>query len=343
MTGSVESSRCYVIAEAGVNHNGSEARAVKMVEVAAGAGADAVKFQTFRTDRLVKPKAGTAEYQRRATGSDNQYEMLKDLELSEEAHERLIERCLDLDIDFLSTPFDEESVDFLVSRGMKKIKIPSGEVTNLPLLRHIAAKSLPMILSTGMADLGEVEEAVETIRSVSGDMVDLVLLHCTSSYPTELEDVNLRAMVTMRDHFELRVGYSDHTLGTVVPAAAVAMGATVIEKHFTLDRELPGPDHRMSLTPEEVSQMIDNIRIVETIMGTGEKKPRASEIAVREVVRRSVTLRRPVRKGSVLTEEDVLLLRPGNGIPPAAIGDVVGRQAARDLEIWTTLQWSDLD
>lgn len=331
--------KCYVIAEAGVNHNGSVEIAEKLIKVASQSGADAVKFQTFKADHLVKPKTETAEYQRRQTREVDQLRMLRKLELSVADHERLLQFASESGIEFLSTAFDEESLDFLVASGMQRIKIPSGEITNLPLVRYVAEKNLPIILSTGMANLREVEAAIQVM---GGPKKGTTLLHCTSSYPTAMEDVNLRAMTTLRDHFGLPVGYSDHTAGILIPPVAVALGATVIEKHFTLDRGMDGPDHHMSLEPEELAQMIRDIRRVEICLGDGRKEPRETELAVRNLVRRSVTLKQPVKRGEVVRRENLAILRPGGGIAPGDFDDVAGRKAVRDLDAWTTLQWSDL-
>jgi N,N'-diacetyllegionaminate synthase len=339
----------FVIAEAGVNHNGDERRALDLVDAAARCGADAVKFQTFRADKLVVRGAAKAEYQKRETGAGDQYEMLKALELSEETQRRLYRRSDELGIEFMSTPFDEDSARLLLDLGMKRIKIASGEITNEPFLEFLAAQGVPLILSTGMASLQEVERAVEVIRQArtrvgfGGDLSTvLTLLHCTSNYPAECGDVNLRAMQTLAKRTGLPVGYSDHTLGLAVSTAAVALGATVIEKHFTLDKNLPGPDHKASLTPDELRQLIGQIRDVEPALGSPVKEPCAAELPVRALVRRSVTLIRAVSAGSVLEASDLALLRPGTGIAPADLSKVVGKRAGRDIPAGTTLQWSDV-
>lgn len=339
----------FVIAEAGVNHNGSDEMALQLVETAARCGADAVKFQTFSADKLVRKGAAKAEYQKRETGEGDQYSMLKQLEMSEALHLKLVKRCEELRIEFMSTPFDEEAADFLLSLGMRHIKIPSGEITNLPFLAYLAAKNVPMILSTGMATIAEVQDAVEVIRSVRNknqftaplDEV-LTVLHCTSNYPTALEDVNLRAMITIGNVTGLPIGYSDHTAGTLVSVASVAMGATMVEKHFTLDRSLPGPDHKASLEPIELADMVAQIRDVEKAMGSSVKQPTASELPVRELVRRSVTLVRGVVAGHVIGREDVALMRPGNGIPPKELEKVIGKQVVRPLVYGTVLQHDDM-
>ncbi|MDX1253559.1 MAG: N-acetylneuraminate synthase [Gammaproteobacteria bacterium] len=339
----------FFIAEAGVNHNGSDDLALQLVETAARCGADAVKFQTFSADKLVRKGAEKAAYQKRETGDGDQYSMLKQLEMSEALHRKLFVRCNELCIEFMSTPFDEEAADFLIALGMRYIKIPSGEITNHSFLAHLASKNVPMILSTGMATLDEIHDAIEVIRSVRQQLgftapleSMLTVLHCTSNYPAALEDVNLRAMTTIAQATGLPVGYSDHTAGTTVSVAAVAMGATVIEKHFTLDRNFPGPDHKASLEPDELAEMIARIRDVERALGSPIKQPNTSELPVRELVRRSVTLVRGVTAGQVVAPEDVALMRPGNGIAPKALAAVIGKKAVRNIEPGVTLQWSDL-
>lgn len=342
--------KCFVIAEAGVNHNGSEKLALQLVEAAASAGADAIKFQTFKAETLVSKGTATAEYQKQQTGSNDQFEMLKKLELSADLHEKLIDQCKTLDIEFMSTPFDSEAAKFLVDHEMKRIKVPSGELTNLPFIRELAAFNHPMILSTGMANLEEVKEAVSAVRE-EREMQRfpepleemLVILHCTSNYPARLEDVNLKAMQTMASELELPVGYSDHTDGTIVSVAAVAMGACVIEKHFTLDKKLPGPDHQASLEPDELEMMIQQIRQIEACMGNGEKAPRDSELPVRDLVRRSVTLATDKEGGEVIEAADLVLLRPGNGIPPKQLTEVIGKRVKSFLKAGSVLQWQDLD
>ncbi len=339
----------FVIAEAGVNHNGSEALALDLVEAAARCGANAVKFQTFSADKLVIPGAAKAEYQRRETGAGNQHGMLKALELSEHMHRNLYRRCAELGIEFMSTPFDETAADFLVALGMRRIKVPSGELTNHLFLEHLAAKGLPLIVSTGMATIDEIQEAVTTIAAtrdrcgIAQPLPQAVtLLHCTSNYPAAVGDVNLLAMRTIAEATGLPVGYSDHTLGTVVSTAAVALGATVIEKHYTLDRNLPGPDHRASLLPDELATLIERIRDVEAALGSPVKAPVAAELPVRDLVRRSVTTMRSVQQGATLRVEDIGLLRPGTGIAPRELYAVVGRRVVRDIPAGTTLVWSDL-
>jgi N,N'-diacetyllegionaminate synthase len=342
--------KTFIIAEAGVNHNGSEQLALQLVDVAARCGADAVKFQTFSADKLVRKGAEKAEYQKRETGEGDQHTLLKNLEMPEDLHRKLLERCKTLNIEFMSTPFDEDAADFLVALGMQHIKIPSGEITNHPFLTHLASKNIPLILSTGMATLAEIQEAVEVIRQTreqqgfTGDLKDrLTILHCTSNYPAALEDVNLRAMTTIAQATDLPVGYSDHTAGTTVSVAAVAMGAAVIEKHFTLDRNLPGPDHKASLEPDELADMVKRIREVERAKGSPLKQPCANELPVRELVRRSVTLVQDIAAGECITQQHVALMRPGNGIAPKELSTVIGRRALHDIKGGVTLQWSDVE
>ena len=337
----------FVIAEAGVNHNGDLERALAMIDVAAEAGADAIKFQTFTADRLVSGTAPKADYQARETGEGSQYEMLAALELSQADHRALFARCAAAGIEFMSTPFDEEAADFLAALGMKRLKVPSGELVNHPFLRHLAAQGLPMIVSTGMATMDEVVEAAAVIRESWGETppageAPLVFLHCTSNYPAAPADVNLRAMDSMAAALSLPVGYSDHTLGTSVAIAAAARGARVIEKHFSLDRNLPGPDHKASLEPDELAAMIRAIREVETALGSATKAPSEAELAVRAVARRSVTAARDLASGEILGAEDIALLRPASGIAPKHRDELVGRTLARAVPAGEALQWEDL-
>lgn len=321
-----------IIAEAGVNHNGDIDRALKLVDVAAEAGADHVKFQTFTADRLVTRQAAKADYQIAATGAgESQYEMLQRLELSAESHQRIIAHCAARGIGFLSTGFDIASVDYLVSVGVGLLKIPSGELTNLPYLRHIGRLRKPVILSTGMATLAEVGEAIEALEQAGAERSDITVLHCTTEYPTAMGDVNLRAMLTMRDAFGVAVGYSDHTLGIEVPIAAVAMGATLIEKHFTLDSRLPGPDHRASLEPEQLKQMVAAIRNIELALGDGLKLPRPVEEKNKQVARKSLVAVRPIRAGELFSPDNVAVKRPGTGISPMRWDAVMGSRALRDF------------
>lgn len=337
---------CFIIAEAGVNHNGDLNLAIELVRAAKESGADAVKFQTFKADTLVNKTVGKAEYQQQNDpDTATQYEMLKALELSEDDHYVLSELAEKLDIEFMSTGFDHQTVDFLVSLGLKRIKIPSGEVTNIPYLKHCAKTGLPLILSTGMCDLSEVRTAIETIQPYYGERLKdkLVLLHCTSNYPAAYADVNLKAMQTLAQEFQLPVGYSDHTLGVLVPTMAIAMGACVIEKHFTLDKSLLGPDHQASMTPDELKSMVQTIRDAEAALGNGEKKPSENELPIRALVRKSVTLKNSLTKGVSIKEDDLILLRPGTGICPADFSKLIGTKLALDLPAGSTLLWEHIE
>ncbi len=341
----VSSSSCYVIAEAGVNHNGSLDLALRLIDAAVEAGADAVKFQTFRAETLVGAGVSKAAYQERATGGGDQRAMLKALELAFEDHVALYERCVELGIEFLSTPFDAEALKFLVGLGMRRVKIASGELTNRPFIELAASTGLPIILSTGMAELSEVGEAIDWIQRARPSPMptaEIVLLHCTSNYPTALVDVNLRAMSTMAQAFGLTVGYSDHTAGIEVAPLAVALGAMVIEKHFTLDRSLPGPDHMASLEVPELREMIRSIRSAGIALGDGAKAPRPAEIAVRDLVRRSVAARHDLPAGHVLRSEDLSCMRPGTGIPPKNLGSVAGRSLRRAISAGALITEQDL-
>ncbi len=319
---------CFIIAEAGVNHNGSIELAKKLITAAAGAGADAVKFQTFKSEDLVSINAQKAEYQKHTTDSmESQLEMIKKFELSIKDHQELVAYAKNMKIMFLSTPFDERSVDLLIELGVPIIKIGSGEVTNHPFLRYVSGKGMPIILSTGMSTLEEVAEAVSVIRKAG--CKDLVLLHCTSNYPARQEDCNLLAMKTMADELNLPVGYSDHTPGIVVSIAAAAMGACVIEKHFTLDKNLSGPDHKASLEPDELEEMVKSVRLVERALGSPVKAPVDAELEVRDVVRRSVVAKVDIPKGIVITEDMLAFKRPGIGFPPKNAKLLIGKTAKR--------------
>jgi len=318
--------------------------------VAKECGADAVKFQTFSADKLVRKGAEKAEYQKRETGEGDQYAMLKGLEMSEALHHKLVKRCNDIGIEFMSTPFDEDAADFLVSLGMQHIKIPSGEITNHPFLKFLAQKDIPLILSTGMSTLDEINAAVSVIaaeRFINGFISPieeiLTILHCTSNYPADTKDVNLRAMQTIAKSTGLPVGYSDHTLGSAVSTAAVALGAAIIEKHFTIDKNLPGPDHKASLTPFELKELIKQIRDVEYALGSSIKEPTQSELPVRALVRRSLTTVKSLKSGMKISADDVAILRPGTGILPSELTIVLGKKVIRDISSGTTLQWSDLE
>lgn len=323
----------FIIAEAGVNHNGSLDRAIAMIDVAADAGADAVKFQTFRADRLVTRNAPKAPYQIEMTGAEqSQHEMLLALELDEAQHRALISHAAKRGIKFLSTPFDEQSADLLASLGLDRIKLGSGEVTNIPLLQHLTRIGLPVILSTGMSTLDEVADAVAALKGLP-----VSLMHCVTSYPAPADESNLRAMATMREKFGLPVGWSDHTIGIHIAVAAVAMGASSIEKHFTLDRTLPGPDHAASLEPDELKQMVQNIRAVEAALGNGVKQPAACEAANRGIVRKSIAALRDIAAGETLTTDNIGTRRPATGMPPAQFATTLGRKAARGIPEGTLL------
>ena len=323
-----------IIAEAGVNHNGSIKTAEQLIETAAEAGADLVKFQTFSADRLVTGSASKADYQLETTStSESQHEMIHKLELSREMHEELIAHCKKCGVGFFSTGFDPQSVDLLAELGLDRFKIPSGEITNLPYLRHIGQYGKPVILSTGMARLGEIEAALEVLEASGTPREQVTVLHCNTEYPTPMADVNLKAMLAIRDALGVQVGYSDHTLGIEVPIAAVAMGATVIEKHFTLDRNLPGPDHRASLEPDELKAMVQAIRNIElALSGDGFKRPSPSESKNLEIVRKSLVALVPIKAGEPFTEANLGVKRPGSGISPMRWDDFIGRPANRDYQ-----------
>ena len=326
----------FVIAEAGVNHNGDSSLAKEMIDAAAGAGADAVKFQTFKAERLASRTAPKAGYQLKHTdAAESQFHMLKRLEISEKVHVELMEYCKKKDIVFLSSAFDETCVDFLLSLGVAVFKIPSGEITNLPYLRHLASKGKPMIMSTGMAVMEEIDAALNCLEDTGNRKV--VLLQCVSNYPASYEDVNLRAMSTIADTFHVPVGYSDHTPGIEIPLAAAAMGACVIEKHFTMDRKLKGPDHAASLEPPELEQMIRGIRHIEKALGNGEKIPATSERDTALVARKSLVATRDIFTGEILTRELIAAKRPGTGLPPSMLTALTGRRAVRDIREGTLL------
>ncbi len=320
----------YIIAEVGVNHNGSMDLAKKLIDEASVAGADCVKFQTFNPEELVTEDAVKADYQKKATGSrESQLEMLQKLSLSKEDFRELKEYCSQKKIDFLSTPFDLDSIDFLDALGCDIWKIPSGEITNYPYLVRIAKTGKDIILSTGMADLDEVGAAIRLLKE--NGCGDVTLLHCTTEYPAPVQDVNLKAMLTMGREFSCRFGYSDHTKGLEIPVAAVALGAQVIEKHFTLDRNMKGPDHKASLEPCELKSMVDAVRNVEKAMGNGVKAPSESEKVNIPIARKSIVARKSIQKGETLTEENLTTKRPGTGISPMKWPDVIGAKAIRDF------------
>ena len=333
---------CFIIAEAGVNHNGSLEVARQLVDVAVQAGANAVKFQTFKAERIVARNAPKAEYQVRNTGNaESQFEMIRRLELSPEMHWDLRAYFDYKGILFMTSPFDEESADLLADLDVAVFKIPSGEITNLPFLDHVARNGKPMIVSTGMSTIGEVATAVDTIHQANNR--DLVLLHCVSNYPADPADVNLKAMATMAAAFQVPVGYSDHTTGVEVSLAAVALGACVIEKHFTLDRNQPGPDHLASLEPEELESMVRGIRTVEASLGHGRKEPAASETDTAAVARKSLVTARDIPAGQRLTEEYIAVKRPGTGLPPSMISHILGRTTRVAVSAGTLITLEMLD
>ncbi len=320
----------YIIAEAGVNHNGSFALACKLVDAAKEAGADCIKFQTFKSENLVSRTAKKAEYQKKTTGDSSQQDMLKKLELSFNEFLQLKKYCEQVGICFLSTPFDFDSIDFLNSIDMPFWKLPSGEVTNLPYLLALAKTGKPVVMSTGMCNMEEIQEAIHVLKT--NGTKDIKLLHCNTEYPTPFEDVNLKAMQTMHDKFKLEVGYSDHTKGIEVPVAAVALGATIIEKHFTLDRNMEGPDHKASLEPDELAAMVNAIRNIEKSLGTGIKEPSPSEKKNIAVARKSIVAKTKITAGEVFTEENITVKRPGTGISPMKWFEILGTKAVRDFD-----------
>lgn len=316
-----------IIAEAGVNHNGSLANAYHLIEAASDAGADYVKFQTFKTELCISKNSPLAEYQKKPGSKiDSQFDLVKKLELSEEMHLKLIEKCKECNIKFLSTGFDIPSLNFLHSLGMDFFKIPSGEITNLPYLREIAKFKPKVVLSTGMADFEEIKDALSVLSGL-----DITVLHCNTEYPTPMEDVNLRAMLTIAEQLKVKIGYSDHTLGIEIPVAAVALGARVIEKHFTLDKNMEGPDHKASLEPHELKQMVKAIRNIESALGHGDKTPSKSEIKNKAIARKSIVAAASIKAGETFSESNITVKRPGTGISPMLWDDVIGKTAKRDF------------
>ena len=333
---------CFVIAEAGVNHNGSTELALRLVDAAAAAGADAVKFQAFKAERVVSANAPKAEYQVAATGSgESQLEMIRRLELSPQAFSVVQSHCASRGITFLATPFDDESATLLEGMKVPLFKISSGEVTNLPFLTNVARMGRPIVLSTGMCDLREVEEAVRTIRAAGNEAI--VLLQCVSNYPADPADSNLRAMQTMAEEFGVAVGYSDHTLGNEIALASVALGACVVEKHLTLDRGMAGPDHRASSEPAEFGALVRGIRAVESALGDGCKRPAGSERNTAEVARKSLVAARDLPAGATLTAEMLTALRPGTGLSPALTEQLIGRRLRHAITAHTPLTFQMLD
>lgn len=343
--------KTFVIAEIGVNHNGDRGLALELIERAAEAGADAAKFQSFKAESLTAKGTATVAYQKDRDGSGDQYEMLKRLELSEELHHVAAAHCKTFGIEFMSTAFDTGSLDLLCELGIRRIKIPSGEITNTPYLRDNARRGLPVILSTGMADLEEVRRAVETVKAAMpatiaqdpAGLPPLIVLHCTTAYPTGFADVNLRAMRTMADELGVPIGYSDHTVGVTVPPLAVAAGALVIEKHFTRDRTLPGPDHAASIEPDELTEMVRRIREVELILGSPVKEPSAAEMEARALVRRGLKIARDLPAGSVLTHDDIHIRRPATGLAPDRYDWAAGKRLVVDLRAGEAIEATSLE
>jgi len=321
----------FIIAEVGVNHNGDIRLAKKLIDATKDAGADAVKFQAFKTEKVVTKYAEKAKYQKETTGlSESQYDMIRRLELKDEEIRELYNYAKKNNIIFLSSAFDKESVDLLDNLGVPAFKVASGEITNFPLLRYIAEKKKPIILSTGMSTIGEIEEALEVIREKGVE--NIVLLHCVTSYPAKIEDVNLRVIEALRRRFKLPVGFSDHTLGITIPIAVAALGAVLVEKHFTLDRTLPGPDHRASLEPDELKDMVRAVRDVEKALGDRVKKPTKDEERIKKVVRRSIVAKMGIPKGTVITEDMLDFKRPGVGIEPKYLNEIIGKKAKKDIK-----------
>ena len=333
----------FIIAEAGVNHNGNINLAYKMVDEAKKAGVDCIKFQTFKTEKIITKNTKKAEYQEKNTeNKETQYEMIKKLELTYDEFRKLKKYCKEKEIIFLSTPDEEESLNSLMDElNMEMVKIGSGEITNYIYLEKIAQKNKPIILSTGMSTLGEVEKALEIIRKYNNQKI--TLLHCTTNYPCPIEEVNLNAMLTLKEAFKLDIGYSDHTLGIEISIAATALGATVIEKHFTLDKNLDGPDHKASLDPLELTKMVEAIRNIEKALGNGIKQPNASENKIKEVVRRKIIVFKNLKKGHILKEEDLIFKRSNNGIEAEFYKIIIGKKIKRDLKEETIISWDDLE
>ncbi|MFH0709175.1 MAG: N-acetylneuraminate synthase [Pseudomonadota bacterium] len=325
--------KVFIIAEAGVNHNGSIELAKKLIDVASISGADAVKFQTFKAEKLVSKNAQKADYQKQTTDSnESQFDMIKKLELDLDTHKELISYCKTKKIMFLSTPFDHDSIDMLHDLGLEIFKIPSGEITNLPYLRHIGSMGKQVILSTGMADMGEIEDALDILTEAGTKKENITVLHANTMYPTPMEDVNLKAMVTIGSTFDVAYGYSDHTLGIEVDIAAVAMGACCIEKHFTLDKTMEGPDHKASLEPDELKEMVKAIRNIERALGSRIKNPSKSETPNIQIARKSIVAKTVIKKGEMLSEDNLAVKRPGNGISPMRWDEIIGTIAHKDYQ-----------
>ncbi|MCO6494360.1 MAG: N-acetylneuraminate synthase [Bacteroidetes bacterium] len=326
--------KTIIIAEAGVNHNGDLDNAFKLVDVAVEAGADYVKFQTFKTELCISKSAEKADYQKQTTdNAESQFDMVKKLELSHSDHEKLIAYCKQKGIHFFSTAFDLESMQYLKDLGLDIVKIPSGEITNLPMLRLASKLFSRVIMSTGMANMQEIKDAVKVFTDAGIDKSNITILHCNTEYPTPMKDVNLKAMLHIKNELGTAIGYSDHTLGIEIPVAAVAMGASVIEKHFTLDKNMEGPDHRASLEPHELKAMVSAIRNVElALSGDGIKKPSESELKNINIARKSIVAFKSIKKGEILTENNITVKRPGDGISPMKWDEVIGTRAVKDFE-----------
>ncbi|BAK70337.1 N-acetylneuraminate synthase [Aliarcobacter butzleri] len=325
--------KVFIIAEAGVNHNGSIDLAKKLIDVASESGVDAVKFQTFKAENLVSKNAQKADYQKQTTDkNESQFDMIKKLELDVDTHKELMAYCKSKNIMFLSTPFDHDSIDLLSDLGLEIFKIPSGEITNLPYLRHIGRLNKKVILSTGMADIGEIEDALDVLIAAGTKKENITVLHANTMYPTSMEDVNLKAMMTIGNTFDVAFGYSDHTLGIEVDIAAVAMGACCIEKHFTLDKTMEGPDHKASLEPDELKAMVKAIRNIELALGSCVKKPSKSEIPNIQIARKSIVAKMDIKKGEILSENNLAIKRPGNGINPMRWDEIVGSISTKDYK-----------
>ncbi|UTJ07333.1 N-acetylneuraminate synthase [Arcobacter roscoffensis] len=325
--------KVFIIAEAGVNHNGSIELAKELIDVASESGADAVKFQTFKAEKLVSKNAQKADYQKQTTDTkESQFDMIKKLELDMDTHKELMAYCKTKNIMFLSTPFDHDSIELLNDLGLEIFKIPSGEITNLPYLRYIGELNKKVVLSTGMADIGEIEDALDVLHEAGTKKENITVLHANTMYPTPMEDVNLKAMVTIGNTFDIDFGYSDHTLGIEVDIAAVAMGASCIEKHFTLDKTMDGPDHKASLEPAELKAMVDAIRNIELALGSSVKKPSKSEIPNMKIARKSIVAKSEIKRGEILDKDNLAIKRPGNGINPMRWDEIVGTIATKDYK-----------
>jgi N-acetylneuraminate synthase len=342
----MQKEKVLIIAEAGVNHNGILENAFKLVDAAKDAGADYVKFQTFKAEKLVSKSARQADYQAKNMGdtiAGSQFEMLKKLELSEVDHERLSSYCKEKEIEFLSTGFDLDSLEYLANIGISLSKVPSGEITNLPYLKKVATLYKKVILSTGMASLEEIKQALKVLTDGGVDKNNIIVLHCNTEYPTPMKDVNLKAMLHIRDVLDIAVGYSDHTLGIEVPIAAVALGAVVIEKHFTISKTMDGPDHKASLEPQELKHMVAAIRNIEqAVAGSGYKEPSESELKNIFVARKSIHLNTSLKKGEMIKDSDLIMLRPGDGISPMKMEMVIGKQAVIDMHKGHKLTLNDI-